>query len=130
MSAEKLFLVKVLDCGHGDLELLNGIDQEIFLDAIDHFLELDFSTIDFNSLVAYCFESVIHKIEHYLEYEFDINGARLIEGFSSFHNYIDTHAYLDIDKTKINNSDTEVIETIAEMFEEHTGFNLDINKLD
>lgn len=124
MDVKTLFLTELLDCGYADIDLLVDIDEDILVETLETIKQEDCSLLEFNTIVEYCFTIVINDINNYLIERFSTKSYELLEGFSSFHNYIDTHAYLDMEEAGINEDETEVLETIEKLFEEKTGFNL------
>ena len=126
MSVKTLILTELLNCGYADIDLLGDIDEDILVETLEVIKQEDCSLLEFNIIVEYCFTRVINDINNHLIEKFNTDKYELLEGFSSFHNYLDTHAYLDIEKARIDTSEQEVIEVIEQIFEEKTGFNLSI----
>lgn len=126
MSVKTLILTELLNCGNADIELLGNIDEDILIETLEEIKQEDCSLLEFNIIVEYCFTKVVNDINNHLIEKFNTNKYELLEGFSSFHNYLDTHAYLDIEKAGIDKSEQEVIEIIEQLFKEKTGFNLSV----
>src|SRR5699024_9337898 len=126
MSVKTLILTELLNCGYADIDLLGDIDEDILVETLEVIKQEDCSLLEFNIIVEYCFTRVINDINNHLIEKFNTDKYELLEGLSSFHNYLDTHAYLDIEKARIDTSEQEVIEVIEQIFEEKTGFNLSI----
>lgn len=124
MDVKTLILTELLDCGYADIELLENIDEDILIETLEEIKQEDCSLLKFNIIVKYCFTKAVNDINNYLIEKFNTNKYELLEGFSSFHNYLDTHAYLDIEKAGIDESEQEVIEIVEQLFKEKTGFDL------
>jgi len=124
MDVKTLILTELLDCGYADIELLENIDEDILIETLEEIKQEDCSLLEFNIIVKYCFTKAVNDINNYLIEKFNTNKYELLEGFSSFHNYLDTHAYLDIEKAGIDENEQEVIEIVEQLFKEKTGFDL------
>lgn len=126
MSVKTLILTELLNCGHADIDLLGDIDEDILIETLETIKQEDCSLLDFNIIVEYCFTRVINDINNYLTEKFNTKKYELLEGFSSFHNYMDTHAYLDMEEAGIDKSEQKTIGIIKQLFEEKTGFILSV----
>lgn len=124
MDVKTLILTELLDCGYADIELLENIDEDILIETLEEIKQEDCSLLEFNIIVKYCFTKAVNDINNYLNEKFNTNKYELLEGFSSFHNYLDTHACLNIKKAGINENEQEVIEIVEQLFKEKTGFDL------
>src|SRR5690606_16867738 len=126
MDVKTLIFTELLDCGYADIELLENIDEDILIETLEEIEQEDFSLLEVNFILEKCFTKAINDINNHLNEKFNTNKYKLSKGFSSYHNYLDTHAYLDIEKARIDESEKEVIEIIERLFKEKTGFNLSV----
>lgn len=126
MDVKTLILTELLNCGYGDIELLENIDEDILVETLEGIKQENCSLLEFNFILEKCFTKAINDINNHLNEKFNTNKYKLLEGFSSYHNYLDTHAFLDIKKGGIDESEKEVIEIIERLFKEKTGFNLSV----
>jgi hypothetical protein len=135
----------MLECGFGDLQILDGCEIP-FEEVVDHARELG-DVIDLNTLTYAMFDLALGEVQDSIdnqleEYEEDMEanpsdyegkeydelkelidqqtGLDIREDVETFHNFIDTHAYLN------NNDDLYRIHFTQSIdkFEELTGFEL------
>ena len=121
MDVKTLIFTELLDCGYADIELLENIDEDILIETLEEIKQEDCSLLEFNIIVKRCFTKAVNDINNYLNEKFNTNKYKLLEGFSSFHNYLDTHAFLDMEKGGIDESEKEVIEIIERLFKKKQG---------
>mgnify|MGYP001370478347 CR=1 FL=1 len=128
MDYKTLLLMEILECGYSDIELLKDIDQDVLLDAINEAKHEGIDLLELNSIVYQSFVIAIDEIEYEMYVKYG-KYFKLYDGFSSFHNYIDTHAYLHVDKTELKQEGENgkmIVKEIAKIFEDKTGFVLEL----
>lgn len=132
-------LTSILDCGYGDLYLLEDCQYDIG-EIVEECLS-NFGRLDINNLVRIMFEFGLRDIEtarddRICELEAVQNERELddeeqkelemlrlmepLEDFGSFHNYIDTHIWLNA--RDLGEAYQTYLHDAIERFEDMTGF--------
>ena len=133
-------LTAILDCGYGDLYLLEDCRYDIG-EIVDE-CQFTFGKLDINDMVRIMFEFGLRDIEYDIRSRIeDLNDIEQTEGeldesekeerdalsmlnpsedIESFHNYVDTHIWIEA-KDKVETYE-RYLKSSLDQFEEMTGF--------